>query len=312
MKTAGGPMFEQYFRNATALVVEDPDTGNTLLDVSRVLANEQYRALKIARCKNPIVVQFWEEIAGKAGGEASLQNIVPYITSKFDVFLSNEIMRPIVAQQNSSFNFREVMDSQKILLVNLSKGRLGEINSSLLGLIMVGKILMAALSRVDIEKKDRKDFYLYIDEFQNVTTNSISQILSEARKYGLGLHIAHQFIAQLDEEIKDAVFGNVGSMAVFRISADDAQYLESRFKPTFDASDIMKIDNYNAYVSLLSKGKPLKPFNIAVLPPGEGNEEIVEKIKQLSYLKYGRPREEVEAEVLAKYKKDTPPPSERF
>lgn len=310
MKTAGGPMFEQYFRNATALVVEDPDTGNTLLDVSRVLADEQYRKLKISRCKNPIVVQFWEEIAGKAGGEASLQNIVPYITSKFDVFLSNEIMRPIVSQQNSSFNFRKVMDEKKILLVNLSKGRLGEINANLLGLIMVGKILMAALSRVDMDKKDRNDFYLYIDEFQNVTTNSISQILSEARKYRLGLHVAHQFIAQLDEDIKNAVFGNVGSMAVFRVSADDAQYLESRFKPTFDASDIMKLDNFNAYMSMLSGGQPVKPFNIATLPPAEGNPGVVEKIKELSYLKYGRPRDEVEAEIMAKYRRDTPPPSE--
>lgn len=310
MKTAGGPMFEQYFRNATALVVEDPDTGSTLLDVSRVLADENFRKLKLARCKNPIVVQFWEEIATKAGGEASLQNIVPYITSKFDVFLSNEIMRPIVAQQSSSFNFRKVMDEKKILLVNLSKGRLGEINANLLGLIMVGKILMAALSRVDMDKKDRSDFYLYIDEFQNVTTNSISQILSEARKYRLGLHIAHQFIGQLEEDIKNAVFGNVGSMAVFRVSADDAQYLETRFKPTFDAQDIMKLDNYNAYLQLLSNGQPLKPFNIATLPPDEGNPNIAEKIKELSFLKYGRPREEVEAEIMAKYRRDVPPPTE--
>lgn len=310
MKTAGGPMFEQYFRNATALVVEDPETGSTLLDVSRVLADENFRKLKLSRCKNPIVVQFWEEIAGKAGGEASLQNIVPYITSKFDVFLSNEIMRPIVSQQKSSFNFRKVMDEKKILLVNLSKGRLGEINANLLGLIMVGKILMAALSRVDAPKDQRPDFYLYIDEFQNVTTNSIAQILSEARKYRLSLNVAHQFIAQLDEDIKNAVFGNVGSMAVFRISSDDAQYLESRFKPTFTASDIMKIDNFNCYLSMLGNGTPMKPFNIAIPRPEDGNLTIVPKIKELSFLKYGRPREEVEAEVMEKYKKqkvETPP-----
>jgi hypothetical protein len=306
MKSSGGPMFEQYFRNATALVVEDPESGSTLLDVSRVLADENFRALKISKCKNPIVVQFWTEIAGKAGGEASLQNIVPYITSKFDVFLSNDIMRPIVSQQKSSFNFRKVMDEKKILLVNLSKGRLGEINANLLGLIMVGKILMAALSRVDAPKDQRPDFYLYIDEFQNVTTNSIAQILSEARKYRLSLNVAHQFIAQLDEEIKNAVFGNVGSMAVFRISSDDAQYLESRFKPTFTASDIMKIDNYNCYMSMLGNGSPMKPFNLATLPPEDGNMEIVSKIKELSFLKYGRPRDEVEAEIMEKYKKHKP------
>lgn len=314
MKTAGGPMFEQYFRNATALVVEDPETGCTLLDVSRVLADENFRKLKLSRCKNPIVVQFWEEIAGKAGGEASLQNIVPYITSKFDVFLSNEIMRPIVSQQKSSFNFREVMDKKKILLVNLSKGRLGEINANLLGLIMVGKILMAALSRVDAPKDQRPDFYLYIDEFQNVTTDSIAQILSEARKYRLSLNVAHQFIAQLEEKIKNAVFGNVGSMAIFRISADDAKYLESRFQPTFDASDIMKLDNYNCYMSMLSNGQPVKPFNLATVPPEDGNEDIVPKIKELSFLKFGRPRAEVEAEVMEKYKKQKAeaPPSDTF
>jgi len=310
MKATGGPMFEQYFRNATALVVEDPESGSTLLDVSRVLADENFRNLKLSRCKNPIVTQFWTEIAGKAGGEASLQNIVPYITSKFDVFLSNDIMRPIISQQNSSFNFRKVMDERKILLVNLSKGRLGEINSGLLGLIMVGKILMAALSRVDAPKDKRPDFYLYIDEFQNVTTNSISQILSEARKYRLSLNIAHQFIAQLEENIKNAVFGNVGSMAVFRISSDDAQYLESRFKPTFTASDIMKIDNYNCYISMLGNGSPMKPFNIAIPAPEDGNVDIVDKVKELSFLKYGRPKDEIEAEIMERYKKqktESPP-----
>ena len=167
MKVAGGPMFEQYFRNATMLVLEDPETGNTLLDVSRVLANKQFRELKLSHCKNPVVVQFWREVAEKAGGEASLANIVPYITSKFDVFLANEIMRPVVAQEKSSFNFREIMDNKKILLVNLSKGRLGDINANLIGLIVVGKILMAALSRVDSLGTDTPPFYLYIDEFQN-------------------------------------------------------------------------------------------------------------------------------------------------
>lgn len=302
MKTAGGPMFEQYFRNATMLVIEDPESGNTLLEISRVLADEKFRKMKLSRCKNPIVVQFWEEIAGKAGGEASLQNIVPYVTSKFDVFLSNEIMRPIVGQEKSAFNFREIMDNRKILLVNLSKGRLGEINANLLGLILVGKILMAALSRVDTpDLKSLAPFYLYIDEFQNVTTNSISQILSEARKYGLSLNVAHQFLAQLQDDIKNAVFGNVGSMGVFRISADDAKYLESRFEPTFSAADIMKIENRNYYLQMLGHGTPMKPFNV-LAPKIEGERpQIVDKLKELSYLKYGRERSEVEGEIMAKY-----------
>jgi hypothetical protein len=308
MNTAGGPMFEQYFRNAVMLVIEDPDTGCTLLDVSRVLADKTYRELKISHCKNPIVVQFWKEIAGKAGGEASLANIVPYITSKFDVFLSNEIMRPIVSQEKSAFNFREIMDGKKILLVNLAKGRLGDINSNLIGLIVVGKILMAALSRVDSFGTDLPPFYLYIDEFQNVTTDSISTILSEARKYKLSLTVAHQYISQLEEKIKNSVFGNVGSMAVFRVSSDDAEYLEKQFNPVFTAKDLMNVDNHNSYVKMLANGRPVKPFSMETNLPPRGSKVLLDKIKELSYIKYGKDRNIVEEEIMAKYKKPEPPP----
>ncbi len=303
MKVAGGPMFEQYFRNATLLVIEDPDTGSTLLDVSRVMSDKEYRMLKLSRCKNPVVVQFWKEIAEKAGGEASLQNVVPYIVSKFDTFLANDIMRPVIAQEKSSFDFRKVMDEKKILLVNLSKGRLGEINSHLIGLILVGKILMAALSRVDSNLKQQNPFYLYIDEFQNVTTDSISTILSEARKYKLGLNLAHQFIAQLDEKIKNAVFGNVGTMAVFRVGNDDAQYLENQFLPTFSANDIMNIENLNCYMKMLSKGTPQKPFNIKIKFAPPGNPGIIDDLKQLSFMKYGKDKTEVERFINSKYLK---------
>ena len=301
-----GPMFEQYFRNATQLVIEDPDTGNTLLDVSRVMTDATYRKLKISRCKNPIVVQFWTEIAEKAGGDAALENIVPYITSKFDVFLANDIMRPVIAQEKSSFDFRKIMDEKKILLVNLSKGRLGDINSSLIGLIIVGKILMAALSRVDKPSNELAPFYLYIDEFQNVTTDSISTILSEARKYKLGLHVAHQFIAQLNDDIKDAVFGNVGSMGIFRVGADDADYLESQLTPKFTSGDIMNIDNLNCYMKMLSQGVPKDPFSMKIIFAPKGKPEIVEDMKQYSYQKYGRDRNLVEAEIMKKYEKKKP------
>ncbi len=298
-----GPMFEQYFRNATMLVIEDPESGSTLLDVSRVLADKAYRQLKLSRCKNPVVVQFWTEVAEKAGGEASLANIVPYITSKFDVFLANDIMRPIIAQQKSSFNFREIMDEKKILLVNLSKGRLGDINANLIGLILVGKILMAALSRADMVGTDFPPFYLYIDEFQNITTDSIATILSEARKYKLSLNIAHQFIAQLQDSIRDAVFGNVGSICTFRVGAEDAEYLEKQFAPVFTAQDIMNIDNRNAYLKILVGGRPVKAFNIRTLPPPLGNPKVIDSLKQLSYLTYGGDREQIEADILKKYKK---------
>ena len=191
---------------------------------------------------------------------------------------------------------------KKILLVNLSKGRLGDINANLIGLVLVGKIQMAALSRVDMFGKPMNDFYLYIDEFQNVTTDSIASILSEARKYRLSLNIAHQYITQLEEKIKNAVFGNVGSMAVFRVGTEDANFLEPRFKPTFTAQDITKLDNYNAYMNMLVSGQPVKPFNLKTLAPEVGNPDIVDSLKELSYVKYGRDRAEVEAEIMGRYK----------
>lgn len=300
MKIGGGAMFEQYFRNSAFLVMEDPESGSTLLEITRVLADKEFRDLKLSRCKNPIIKQFWIS-AEQTTGDQSLANFVPYISSKFDNFISNDIMRPVVLQQNSVFNFRKIMDEKKILLVNLSKGRLGDINANLIGLVLVGKIQMAALSRVDMFGKPMNDFYLYIDEFQNVTTDSISSILSEARKYRLSMNIAHQYISQLEENIKNAVFGNVGSMAVFRVGTEDANFLEPRFKPQFTAHDITKLDNYNAYMSMLVKGQPTKPFNIKTIAPERGNPDIVESLKELSYIKYGRDRAEVENEIMARY-----------
>ena len=297
-----GPMFEQYFRNATMLVIEDPVTGNTLFDVSRVMSDKDFRQLKLSRCNNPIVVQFWRDVAEKAGGDASLQNMVPYITSKFDVFLANDIMRPIVVQSTSAFNFRRIMDERKILLVNLAKGRLGDINAHLIGLIIVGKILMAALSRVDTLGQGKlHDFYLYIDEFQNITTDSIATILSEARKYRLSLNIAHQYIKQLDEKTKDAVFGNVGSVCSFRVGSEDGEYLEKQFLPVFSAADLMNVDNRNAFVRLLVNGRPERPFNIETVKPPQGEIAVIEYLKELSYQTYGKPREEIEEHIRSKY-----------
>lgn len=303
MKTAGGPAFEQYFRNAAGLVMEDPASGSTLLEISRVMADKEFRALKLSRCNNPIIKQFWEN-AEKTTGEASLANFVPYITNKFDPFVSNDIMRPVIAQQESVFNFREIMDKKKILLVNLSKGRLGDINSNLIGLLLVGKITMAALSRVDIVGKSQvNDFYLYIDEFQNITTDSISTILSEARKYRLSLNVAHQFIEQLDEGIKNAVFGNVGSMFIHRVSPENAVVFEKQLAPTFTPDDVIKQENLTCYVKMLVNGVPVKAFNSKSSYPAKGNPDIVDKIKELSYLKFGRPREEVEAEIMSRYRR---------
>lgn len=302
-----GPMFEQYFRNATMLVMEDPSSGNTLMDIGRVMADAKYRRYKLSRATNPVVVQFWQEIATKAGGEASLENIVPYIVSKFDVFTANDYMRPIIGQQHSAFNFREIMDNKKILLINLSKGQLGEINANLIGMIFVGKILMAALSRVDDPTMSFPPFFLHIDEFQNVSTPSIASILSEARKYKLGLTMAHQFIAQLDPIIKDAVFGNVGSLAAFRVGPEDAQFLEQQFTPTFSANDLMNTPNWNANVRVLADGTPTPPFSLAAMPPTQTNHVRVADLIAISYERYGKPREEIEEEIRVRYQKPVPP-----
>ncbi len=296
-----GPAFEQYFRNATQLVMEDPSTGSTILDIARVLSNAEFRRQKLARSANPIVNQFWTEIATKAGGEAALENIVPYITNKFDDFTANDFIRPIVGQQESSFNFRKIMDEKKILLVNLSKGRLGERNANLLGLIIVGKLFMAALSRADSPGKAFPPFYLYIDEFQNVTTDSIPGILSEARKYKLSLSVAHQFLGQLDEKIRTAVFGNVGNMAVFRVGEEDAELFAKQFAPAFKALDFVNIENRNAYVKILARGVPQKPFDLKTPDLPQGNDAQVNDLVQLSALTYGRDRATVETMIRERY-----------
>lgn len=303
MSVAGGPIFEQYFRNAAMLVMDDPASGNTILEISRVLADKSFRDLKLSRSTNVVVKNFWTQIAEKAGGEASLKDMVPYITSKTDNFTANDIMRPIVAQEKSAFNMREIIDNQKILLINLSKGRLGDLNSSFIGLIVVGKLLMAALSRVDMAEEKRKDFYLYIDEFQNVTTDSIATILSEARKYRLNLTIAHQFVGQLKDEIKKAVFGNVGSMAAFRIGSDDAEFIAKQYKPVFGEADLLNIDNRNCYLKLLLNGATAPPFSLKTYPPQKGDTAQAEVIKEISRTKYGRPRAEVEAEIVSRHER---------
>jgi hypothetical protein len=293
-----GPMFEQYMRNALLLLMEDmPNEEATLMEVPRVFTDADFRNRKLARIANPAVIDFWQKEAVKAGGDAALANMTPYITSKFNNFTANDYMRVIIGQSKSAFRFREVMDQGKILIINLSKGRIGDINANLLGMIVVGKLLMAALSRVDVPEKERRDFYLFIDEFQNFTTDSIAIILSEARKYRLNLTIAHQFIAQLTEKVRDAVFGNVGSIVAFRVGAPDAEFLVKQFAPVFDEQDLINIDNTKAYAKLLIKGETSKPFNIQTIKAGFGSAETIAQLKELSRLKYGRPREEVEREI---------------
>ena len=303
LKATGGPMFEQYMRNAMLLIMDDPESGSTLMEIPKVLADEDFRKLKLSRCKNQPVVDFWRKEAEKAGGEAALANIVPYITSKLTSFISNDMMRPIIGQQESAFNLREIMDKQKILLIDLPKGVVGEMNAYLLGMILVGKILMAALSRTDMPNSERKDFYLYIDEFQNFTTNSICQILSEARKYALNLVIAHQYIGQLSKnnntEIKDAVFGNVGTMISFKIGSEDAEFLVKEFAPVFNEYDLINVDKGMACLKLLVDNSAARPFSLRTIWPllGIKRPGVAAKVRSLSRLKYGQNSLLVEAEI---------------
>ncbi|MBU1160546.1 MAG: type IV secretory system conjugative DNA transfer family protein [Patescibacteria group bacterium] len=306
LKATGGPIFEQYMRNALLLIMDSPESGSTLMEVPKVLADAEFRKMKIEKCKDPTVVDFWKKEAEKAGGDAALANIVPYITSKLTQFISNDTMRPIIAQQNSSFNLRSIMDKQKILLVDLSKGQVGEMNAFLLGMILVGKILMSALSRSDMPQEKRKDFYLYIDEFQNFTTDSICSILSEARKYSLNLIMAHQYLGQLvknqDTSIKDAVFGNVGTWILFKIGSEDAEVMEKEFAPVFNQYDLINIEKYTAYVKLLIDNTASRPFSMKTLWPLTGieREDMASKIKSLSRLKYGQDRNMIEAEIMSR------------
>ena len=302
LKATGGPMFEQYMRNALLLIMDSPETGSTLMEISKVLADEDFRRMKLKLCKNQTVVDFWQKEAEKAGGEAALANMVPYITSKLTPFVSNDMMMPIIGQQKSAFNFRDLMDSKKILMVDLPKGAIGETNAYLLGMIIVGKILMAALSRTDMPAEQRKDFYLYIDEFQNFTTNSICQILSEARKYALCLTVAHQYIGQLsknqDTEIKDAVFGNVGTMVSFRVGSEDSEFLVKEFGPVFNEFDLVNVGR-GGFVKLLVDGQGTRPFSLQTVWPlmGEFREDMSKNIRQLSRYKYGQDRNIILREI---------------
>lgn len=293
-----GPMFEHYMRNAMLALLADDESGATLVEIPRMFTDKKFREYKLSKVTDPAVRQFWiQEYAQSQRGQQSA-DMLSYVISKLGRFLSNEMMRNIVGQKNSAFNIRNIMDDKKILLVNLAKGLTGEINSNLLGFILVSKIQMAALSRADVPEDERQDFYLYIDEFQNVTTDSIATILSEARKYRLNLNITHQFIAQLEEKIKDAVLGNVGTIVSFRIGAPDTEVLGPEFSPEVSENDLVNIENRNAYIKLMIDGATSPPFNMATLAPmGKPNPKIAEALKKLSRLKYGKDRRLVDMEI---------------
>jgi len=294
-----GPRFEHAIRNAMLTVMCEP--GNTFVEVVRILTDAAFVQELLPKVSDPIIRRYWtDQIAQTADFHKS--EVLDYIVSKFGRFVTNKLMRNIIGQSKSSFDFRKVMDEGKILLVNLAKGKLGEENSNFLGLILVPRILIAAMSRQEIPEKDRRDFYLYVDEFQNFATPDFAQILSEARKYRLNLVVANQFIGQMEEEVKNAVFGNVGSVVAFRVGVTDANYLQHEFQPTFSETDLINIDKFNAYIKTIVHNEPVKPFSIDLTKDmrqiiATQNPKIAEAIVQLSRLKYGRSKELVEAEV---------------
>lgn len=292
-----GPMFEHYMRNAMLALMADKENPGTLVEIPKMFTDPAFLQEKLLKVTDPVVRQFWvKEWAATTGNTRS--DMLGYVVSKVGRFIENEMMRNIIGQSRSGFDLTRIMNEKKIFLANLSKGQTGEVNSSLLGLILVSKIQMAAMRRASMKEEERQDFYLYIDEFQNFTTDSISTILSEARKYKLNLIMAHQFIPQLTDEIKNAVLGNVGSMGAFRIGAEDAEFLEKQFEPGFSRFDLVNLDNFTLVMKIMLNNKISTPFKMNIYPPSKGRPEIVPIINKISKLKYGKPKALVEADII--------------
>lgn len=294
-----GPRYEHWFRNAALTVMSNPE-GGTFIDIPKVFTDNKYAKDLLKHVTDQTVLDFWnKEMASTSDYHKS--EVLGWFVSKFGAFLSNAMMRNIIGQTKSAFNLREIMDNKKILIVNLSKGKTGDLNSKLLGMIFVMQFQAAAMSRANIPENDRVDFCLYVDEFQNFSTESFATIMSEARKYHLNLIVANQFTTQLSDEIRDAVFGNMGTIVSFRIGQNDVDSLTRYFQPLFDGDDLLRVPNWNAVVRTLVGGVPTQPFSMAGLPPlGNPNPELATALKQLTQAKYGRPKAKVEEEIFAR------------
>jgi CxxC-x17-CxxC domain-containing protein len=289
-----GPRLEYVLRNAILALLEYPDS--TLLGVMRLLVDKGYRKKVVQKVTDPVVRAFWIDEYSKYPDKFQTEAIAP-IQNKVGQFLSSPVIRNIVGQVNSSFNIRDIMDDNKVLLMNLAKGRIGEDNSALLGAMLITKIQMAAMSRVDVAEEERRDFYLYVDEFQNFATESFANILSEARKYRLNLIIAHQYIEQLDEKVEAAVFGNVGTIMCFRVGASDAESLVREFDPYFTEEDLVNLGKYDVYMRLMIDGVASQPFSATTLPPIEGRTENKDKIINITRERYAVERRIVEDKI---------------
>lgn len=293
-----GPRFEHAIRNAMLTVMSEP--GNTFVEIVRVLTDAKFVQELLPKVQDPVVRRYWtDQIAQTSDFHKS--EVLDYIVSKFGRFVTDRLMRNIIGQSKSAFNLRDVMDNRKILIVNLSKGRIGEENSNFLGLVLVPKILVAAMSRQDVPEEQRPDFFLYVDEFQNFATETFADILAEARKFHLNLIVANQFIGQIEEEVKNAIFGNVGTIMSFRIGVTDANYLQHEFTPVFNETDLINVERFQAYVKTIVRNETVPPFSLDTsrdLAKVEKDPRIAEMIKQLSRLRYGRDVNVVDAEIV--------------
>ncbi len=299
-----GPRFEHAVRNAMLTAMYEP--GSTFVEIMRILTDSKFVQELLPKVTDPIIRRYWtDQIAQTSDFHKS--EVLDYITSKFGRFVTNKLIRNIIGQSQSSFDLRRVMDEGKILLINLAKGSLGEENSNFLGLILVPRVLMAAMSRVDLPMEQRRDFYFYVDEFQNFATPDFATILSEARKYRLGLCVANQFIGQVEEEVKNAVFGNVGTIVSYRVGVTDANYLAHEFSPTFGEDDLLNVEKYHAFVKTIVNNEPVPPFSLDMTKDitkikAMESERVAEIIKEMSRLKYGRDEKLVEAEITRRAK----------
>jgi hypothetical protein len=299
-----GPRFEHAVRNAMLTAMYEP--GSTFVEIMRILTDARFVQELLPKVQDPIIRRYWtDQIAQTSDFHKS--EVLDYITSKFGRFVTNKLIRNIIGQSQSSFDLRRVMDEGKILLINLAKGSLGEENSNFLGLILVPRVLMAAMSRVDVDMDKRRDFYFYVDEFQNFATPDFAVILSEARKYRLGLCVANQFIGQVEEEVKNAVFGNVGTIIAYRVGVSDASYLAHEFTPVFGEDDLLNVERYHAYVKTIVNNEPVPPFSLDTTKDlskikAMESPRVAEIIKEMSRLKYGRDEKLVEAEIARRAK----------
>ena len=290
-----GPRLEHILRNTLLALLDRPST--TLLDISRMLTDKEFRKETLSYCRDVTVLQFWKQEFGQWNEKQVNESIAP-VLNKVGAFTANPIVRNIIGQAKSSFDIRQIMDEGKILVVNLSKGLIGEDNAGILGAFLVTKVQLAAMSRSDIPRvEDRRPFYLYVDEFQNFATDSFAVILSEARKYGLNLTVANQYIAQMTDTVRDAVFGNVGTTISFRVSPEDAPFLAKQFEPTFEAGDLVQLNNRNFVISMIINGEKVPAFSASTLSLPQTPQDNFAAIVQASRAQYSRPRATVEAEI---------------